>query len=536
MSHTAPSNVLEFVQILKKYKYRWLVPTVAVAIVALVYALVRPATWEAAQALIVRDESNSKPDRPGRFVNPEDMKTIQETILEMAKSRSVMLAALRQVGPANGVADPNFPTDKDATALQGAVKITPPKGLEFGKTELFYLKAQASSSERAVALADAVCAQLQSHFAELRNDKAQSLVNELLKTVDLAQQELNGVTARLSDLEQRVGSDLAELRMLNESPAGDSDLRRRVTEIENELRQARLAQQSEEELMHLLAGTHDDPTKLLATPGKLLDAQPALKQLKEGLLAAQLRTAQVAGTLSQFHPVYLAAKQNEDEVQQEIRDELGLAIQGLDVEHKMTADRIGTLEKLLIQAHDRMKTLATIRADYGNLVTDVKQRADILKNAQQMLAEARANQAGSHVASMITRVDTPDVGSGPVGPSRSQIVVLGASAGLILGLGILFLTAPVTLASPKPVDNVASSQADLIVASSRAEGVSPRSSEDDAVANTVDTNTILAPVAEQSTSVAELPFPHPMPSAREAFAQGTPLKLKDALRKIGTTR
>ena len=534
MPNTAPSNVLEFVQVLKKYKFRWLAPTVIVAVVALVYALVRPATWEAAQALIVRDESNSKPDRPGRFVNPEDMKTIQETILEMAKSRSVMLAALKQVGPADGVADANFPTDKDATALQGAVKITPPKGLEFGKTELFYLKVQANSRERALALTDAVCAQLQTHFADLRNDKAQSLVNELLKTVDLAQQELNGVTARLSELERRVGSDLAELRMLNESPAGDSDLRRRVTEMENEIRQARIAQQSEQELLHVLTGTQDDPTKILATPVKLLDAQPALRQLKNGMLEAQLRTAQVAGTLSQSHPLYAAAKQNEDEVQRKIRDELSLARQGLEIEHKMTADRIDTLEKMLAQAHGRMKTLATIRADYGNLVTDVKQRADILKNAQQMLAEARANQAGSRVASMITRVDTPDLGSAPVGPSRSQVVVLGASVGLILGLGLLFLTAPVTLATSPIVDNVSSH---------RAEEVSPRGSPDltsAVVATSAEVaSTAFTPITEPATSVSNIPefvIPHPRPSARDAFVQGTPLKLKDALRKIGAVR
>src|SRR4051794_927432 len=97
MSQSAPSNVLEIVQILKRYKWRWLAPTVVIAVGALGYALVRPATWEASQALIVRDESNSKPDRPGRFVNPEDMKTIQETILELAKSRAVLGESLKQV-------------------------------------------------------------------------------------------------------------------------------------------------------------------------------------------------------------------------------------------------------------------------------------------------------------------------------------------------------------------------------------------------------------------------------------------------------
>ncbi|HZZ72409.1 MAG TPA: hypothetical protein VFE24_09155 [Pirellulales bacterium] len=499
MRSTTESNLLDIVRILRQYKFRWLAPLGALTALTLVYAIVRPATWEASQALIVRDESNSKPDRPGRFVNPEDMKTIQETILELAKSRSVLTAALVQVGPEKGPAADNFPTDKDIAALQGQVKITPPRGLEFGKTEVFYLKVQASTPARAVAVANAVCGHLQAHFAELRNDKAISLVNELTKTVDLAQQDLNTATHKLSNLEVEVGSDLAELRMLNDSPAGDSDLRHRTTEMENELRQARVAQQTEHELLSLLVGTQDDPKKLLATPGKLLEAQPALRHLKDGLVEAQLRTAQLAGTVSPSHPLYLAAKINEEEVQQQLRNEIGTAIQGLEVEHRMTVDRVEALDRMLGEARGRMKKLASIRADYGNLVADVRQRTEIVKTAQQSLSEARANQAGSQVASTITKVDSPDVGTGPVGPSRSQTVVLGACSGLILGLGIVFLTTP--------------------------GGPIPDAAENDFSAERT------AHAEVPSATCGEL-----APTAREAFMQGAPFNLKNALKKIGSGR
>ena len=42
-------------------------PVVAATLLALVYALVRPATWEATQALVVRDETGDRVARPGRF-------------------------------------------------------------------------------------------------------------------------------------------------------------------------------------------------------------------------------------------------------------------------------------------------------------------------------------------------------------------------------------------------------------------------------------------------------------------------------------
>src|SRR5207244_3279578 len=109
-----------------------------------------------------------------------------------------------------------------------------------------------------------------------------------------------------------------------------------------------------------------------------------------------------------------------------------------------------------------------------------------------------------HVASMITRVDTPDLGSGPVGPSRSQIVVLGGSAGLILGLGILFLTTPVTFAAPPTMENAASIGA---------EGVSPWNSSDGGDSEA--TPCAIASVIEAPRkSDHEIP-PIPMPSAHE---------------------
>jgi hypothetical protein len=105
-----------------------------------------------------------------------------------------------------------------------AVKLVPPKGAEFGKTEVFYLNVQAESRSRATTLAAAICKQLQARSQELRDQKAKSLIAELTKTVDLAQVDLSTTTAELTNIETRVGADLGELRVLNEVGGGDSPL------------------------------------------------------------------------------------------------------------------------------------------------------------------------------------------------------------------------------------------------------------------------------------------------------------------------
>ena len=156
------------------YWRRWLVPALAIAALAGLYATFMPETWEASQALIVRNEAANSQASPGKFSHVEDMKTVQDTILELVKGRGVLAAAAAKVTGSE-------PRPAEVEALADAVKLSPPKGTEFGKTEIFYLKVRDHQAPRAVALSDAICAELQVRFQDLRDAKAQSMIAELAK-------------------------------------------------------------------------------------------------------------------------------------------------------------------------------------------------------------------------------------------------------------------------------------------------------------------------------------------------------------------
>lgn len=441
------SNVfrpLDVIHILARYKKRWLVPTAVITLLATGFALLRTPTWEATQALIVRDEAIGRVgslSRPGQFGHAEEMKTAQETILELVKSESVVAAALREVGPpSNRTATETWPSQKDIESLQAGVKLAPPKGAEFGKTEVFYLKVQSSQQERAVKLAEALCQQLQLRFEELRKMKAQSVTGELVKTVSLAQTELNNSTSELTKMEQQVGGDLAELRVLTETTTGDSDLRRTSIELENELRAQKTVVATNEELLTVLQSAQHDPGRLLASPSRLLESQPALRRLKEGLVDAQLRTAALLGPMSEEHPSVKAARAAEQAIGEHLHNELNIAIRAIEVDLHLANDRVKSLEAQREAVQQRFAKLAAVRAEYANLVATTKHRADILKTAQQNLSDARASQAAAHTASLISPLDHPATGSRPIGPGKTMIVLGGLVGGLLTGFGIVFLT------------------------------------------------------------------------------------------------
>jgi polysaccharide biosynthesis transport protein len=437
----------QLIHLLRAHVKQWLLPAVVIAAAVGVYAVVHTPTWEASQALMVRNEASNAERSPGKFSLPEEMKTVQETILEVAKSRSVLAAALSEVGPPADCKNPGaWPTQRDIVEARKNIKLTPPKGAEFGKTEVFYLNVRVEDRERSVALNEAIFKQLQANFQELRDAKAQSMVDELTKTVSLAKADLDRATAAIQATENRVGSDLAELRSMQDMAASDSALRRSGEEIRAQLRENVLADKTNRELFAVLAVAQNDPGRLVAAPNRLLDSHPSLRRLKDGLIDAQLHTSTLLGTMSVQHPKVLAAKEAEEEIGRNLHSELAIARRGVEVERRVLAERRTLLEDQLTETNGRLTRLAAVRSSYANEVAEVKNRATLLERAEGNLAEARAARASAKAANLISRIDTPDAGIRPVGPSRAVIALCGVFGGLLAGFGVVFLTAPAAVA------------------------------------------------------------------------------------------
>src|SRR5690606_13524528 len=115
-----------------------------------------------------------------------------------------------------------------------------------------------------------------------------------------------------------------------------------------------------------------NPNELVATPNQLLDSQPALRRLKEGLIDAQLQSAQLQGIRTKTHPGVVAARHAEDEIREHLHQEISLAIRGLQAEQTVADSRLTQLQELLDDVSKRMTKLASMRASYNNLVAEVR--------------------------------------------------------------------------------------------------------------------------------------------------------------------
>lgn len=436
-----PKQILET---LKRHYRFLLVPTILATIGAAGYAVFRQETWKATQAISVRDEAIGNTMRQGRFNSSEAMKSAQETILDLARNRSAVAAALAEVGPPATAKDADeWPSQKEIEKTQAAINVIAPKGAEFGSTEVIRLEVKGSTQQRAIAMVTAVCNQIDIRLQDLRNRRAQSILQELQKTVELAQADLDTATRRLEAMEKDVGPDLGELRTLSDKAGGESSLRTTLSQVTNELRQARVVHASNEQKHALLSAALQDPTQLVATPNQLLESQPALRRLKEGLVDAQLRTAQLAGKMSNDHPLMQAAVASEQETRRQLNGELEVAVRGLNADRKLSSEQVASLERQVADVEKRMNRLAGLRARYANLVESVRNCNGIVERAKGALSEAEATQTAARSTSLLTRMDKPETGENPVGPGPATMVLAGMGGGLLAGVGLVFLVAPI---------------------------------------------------------------------------------------------
>jgi uncharacterized protein involved in exopolysaccharide biosynthesis len=432
---------VELLHALRTHIRWWAVSAVVCAFIAAAYSLIAPRDWNATQALIVRPEAASvSEERLGKFSDLSEMKTLQETILELAKSQGVVAATLREVGPPSSYRHPEkWPTALDVEDFRDCVDMRPPGGAEFGKTEVFYLSVRDTNRDRASALAAALCGQLEHRMQQLRDDRAKSMIAELERTVAMAAGDLNGVTKKLSAFEANIGADLNELRSLNAQVGTQGGVSQELQSIDAERRANDAMHRENVRLLKLLAAAESDSHKLIATPSSLLKSQPAVSQLKDALVAAQIRTASLLGSRSEEHPFVLAAREAEQLISKQLHEEIGNAIRSLTVDVELNADRDKALAEKYGAARDRIARLAVSRAEYANLVASVEQHSKLVEAAQKNLADARAHQAGALSASVISRIDGVEAGIRPAGPSRKTITAAGGFAGLLLGVGCVFL-------------------------------------------------------------------------------------------------
>ena len=435
----------QFVDLCRRHRRLLIVPAIAGALLAAVSTFVSPRKWNAEQGLLIRSDAAGYADqRLGKFTDLSEMKTVQETLLELARSQSVVTGVLAAV-------DGHEPSLQEVSDLRDDLRLTPPGGAEFGKTEVFYIGVLDPNRQRAIDLVNELTKQLDARLAKLRDERAGSMVAEVERSAAVARELLHHHVEQLAQFEQSVGADLIELRHLTSPNGGQSEFGQNALAIEADRRRIADRRRQNEALLTELQAAIDDPARIVATPDALLASQPGLRRLKNGLVDSQLTVARTAGVRTANHPYVQAARRAQQAIQAELVRELPTAIAGVKLELQVAGRRETELGEQIGGLRTRSAELASKRSRYAELVANVEGQTRVLEGALQQLADAKSHRAGVNTASLLAPIDGVETGVHPIGPSRKTVVAAGGLAGLLLGATLVFLLHVPATPAPTPV-------------------------------------------------------------------------------------
>lgn len=448
MSDSKPSlnPAMQFFSTTLKWSWLWIGTAMLFGLIGFGYVKwLKKDVWVASQGLMVRDEANGAVMRLGRFQSQADMKAAQETIIELSRNPQVIHHALVKVGPEPSflgkASDANWPTAKDIELATKKIEVRAPRGAELGTTEVIYLDTKHSSRSRAYELNLAVCDSLVERLQEVRRLRADGVLAELKTARDVASAELLVVTDKLQAIERRAGEDLSDLRGMTDAGSNTNSARLQLDVVKAELRQAETQLQQMLSDLELAEKAFASPEQLLS-PNSLVNSQPGLRKLREGLADARINASQLQGRFTEQHPLVIAAIKAEQEIQVHLREELGLARQTLVNDTSLIKKRMESLQRQQDLLSKRIEGMADVRAEYANLIAEVRSRSQVLQDTERQLSEVQAARDAAVSCSLVTRIDNPFASETPVGPGRATILAGSTMAGLFFGFGALFLLAP----------------------------------------------------------------------------------------------
>lgn len=409
-----------------------------------VFALFKPNVWEAGQPLIVRCD----PLEHKATETPQEQtrQNLQETLVTVFQSRTVLEATLRDVGPERTTSNSkSFPSLRDIESLRERLRIIPPSGSEFGQTDVVHLKVRARSPSRAISLVEAVVRHADEHLRSLHVRRARTTLEELGEAHHAAESRLRQDLEQLQKIEESLGLDSVTLRALEEKPDGGT-LRASLDELDNKIQEGEGRRLAYQKLIEVLSEVQERPERLRSVPATLLEAHPALRRLQEALTDAEVKLIELQSHYAEEHPAVVAARMAVEDLRRRIAEEVPATLQTLHHEVALVGSQLEFLGEQRKEEASRLNRILAILPQYRELAARIRSETESLESVRRRLAEAQSALAAAHQTRWILPLEPVQTGSRPIGPGRLTILGAGVVCGLALALAVfLWLTPAATI-------------------------------------------------------------------------------------------
>ncbi|MEM9411828.1 MAG: hypothetical protein AAGA30_11985, partial [Planctomycetota bacterium] len=411
--------------------------------IAIFVALTSAKSYTSRQTLVVRDDLVGTSFKPGRFDSFDSLKSAQETILEVSRRPQVVLAALEKVGAPALTSTSSWLSEENVQKVQGKIQLSAPNGAEFGRTEAVILTVQGSSRDRSMQFISYLLDEIDLNLRLLRTDQFDSMQQELQEAANVAEESYLIVAKDLKSFETKIGPDLGTLISLNDSQAGTNSIQIELASLTLEQRNAESDLEEVKKQIQILERVADSPEALLEVPQELLQLQPTLGSLANGLNDAILKYSISKGRFTSQNPKLRTDYRAVVDIKQRIKEKLVRTLDSLIHQKELRQDKFDRITRLVTEKRTRLSELSGMRVTYQTLRQEVDKKRDINGKAQSNLAEIQTLGVSAREVNLLSRVGEPQTEIYPDGPSNKVVVLGGLIAGLMIGIGLVMFVAPI---------------------------------------------------------------------------------------------
>lgn len=429
------------------YKWTIVITTLVCFGGAVIVSLVQPEVFEASVQMLAQDQSPGLRGTSNYAADTEARTKHNLTKLrEVMLSRSVLLAALERSGQLKGSAGGNdadpvaaASIESQAGKLRKAVRIEAPKGMDFGASPIFFVRVRNEDRQVALTLLTELLNAFRERHERLSAEQANHLLHETTLQLEKSRDQLATTERLYQQFIESLQGGLAEMTSLGGSSSSDSELRRGLISINEQIVPAESALQAQQNLLEQIRKARDTAGEPLVLPGVYVRDYPGLEAAARELATVRLKMSSVAARLTPQAPEYQMTVEQLRNTETAYVEEIDRALEGIERE---VAIKAATCEFLRAKQQDFLRRLALLvdkHVEFEGMKEQLRQRRLIVEGAERRRSDAAHAVLTAAQEVLYSAVDAPRASLNPVSPRRTLNVVLGTLLGLVNGIGLAFL-------------------------------------------------------------------------------------------------
>ncbi len=396
-----------------------------VILLSLLVSLITPPTYEAETKIIAKERKLENPGQPKFF---SDFRTERVAFLqsqmEIIQSKEVLSRVLQKLSKSNRPVTP-----KMITEFQTRIKVTSPKGYDITNSDILSIQVLDSNPVRAAEGANLTTDEYINYVFELRGNSAKQTIDFLEKQAQGRLEKMKQAEDQVKNYEGKVGPELLFLIATVRNKGANTDL---LTFNNNYLDCVRLLKETESYLSQLKAMVHKG-----IVPQKIVRENPVLASVRDNIVKLENQLANLRSQFTDNYPKNIMVINEIARNKQLFNREVKADLDGRSVDIIAIDARVKSLKQVV----DQYSALAQKQLEYSRIVRNYDVLEEAYQELQRDIEKARLSAAmDTYKLSSIEIVDRAQVPKVPIKPNIILNTLVGGLIGLLLGLGLAFVT------------------------------------------------------------------------------------------------